>query len=108
MSKTVEKRVSLTQGQLNKLGNLKIKSGDTINSIVGKAIDEYCFTPDDAEVSKHVRVVLSVLNSLEIESHLKAKVIKSLISFCMRNMSFVEKVTFCSISCAPTESSTLK
>ena len=57
MSKTVEKRVSLTQGQLNKLGNLKIKSGDTINSIVGKAIDEYCFTPDDAEVSKHVRVV---------------------------------------------------
>lgn len=47
MSKTVEKRVSLTQGQLNKLGNLKIKSGDTINSIVGKAIDEYRFTPDD-------------------------------------------------------------
>ncbi|AEA98508.1 hypothetical protein [Alteromonas mediterranea] len=80
MSKTVEKRVSLTQGQLNKLGNLKIKSGDTINSIVGKAIDEYRFTPDDAEVSKHVRVVLSVLNSLEIESHLKAKVIKSLMS----------------------------
>jgi hypothetical protein len=80
MSKKIEKRVCLTQGQLNKLGNLKIKRGDTINSIVGKAIDEYRFTPDDEEVSKHVRVVLSVLNSLEIESHRKPKVIKSLIS----------------------------
>ncbi|WP_032096682.1 MULTISPECIES: hypothetical protein [unclassified Alteromonas] len=80
MSKTVEKRVSLTKGQLDKLGNLKIKSGDTVNSIVSKAIDEYRFTPDDAEISKHVRVVLLVLNSLELKSHLKSKVVKSLIS----------------------------
>lgn len=80
MSKQIQKRFYLTHEQLGKLGNLKVKTGDTISEILGRAIESYQFSPSDDEVNKNVRLILSLLNSLEIEPTQKTKVIKSLIS----------------------------
>lgn len=79
MSKQIQKRIYLSHKQLDKLGNLKVKSGDTISAIIGRAIESYQFSPSGDEVNKNVRLILSVLNSLEIQPTQKTKVIKSLI-----------------------------